>query len=71
MPTGSEQLVFLSLLAAGTFERGVTATIPVDISFSDIFFSIKTGQKDKRTEKIILNGLSGRLRPGTMTAIMG
>jgi len=58
-------------LERGTFQRGVTATTPVDISFSDVFYSIQTGQKDKRADKVILNGLSGRLRPGTMTAIMG
>jgi len=48
-----------------------TANIPVTVDFSGINYSIKTGKGEKSKTKLILNNLSGKLEPGTMTAIMG
>jgi hypothetical protein len=48
-----------------------TGNNPVTVEYTGITYSIKVGKGDQATMKTILSNLSGKLNPGTMTAIMG
>eukprot|EP00615_Pteridomonas_danica_P010282 CAMPEP_0114370538 /NCGR_PEP_ID=MMETSP0101-20121206/32580_1 /TAXON_ID=38822 ORGANISM="Pteridomonas danica, Strain PT" /NCGR_SAMPLE_ID=MMETSP0101 /ASSEMBLY_ACC=CAM_ASM_000211 /LENGTH=629 /DNA_ID=CAMNT_0001522107 /DNA_START=17 /DNA_END=1905 /DNA_ORIENTATION=- len=50
---------------------GITATNSVNITFENISFSIEVGTKKEPKTKEVLKNLSGELKSGTMTAIMG
>jgi hypothetical protein len=50
---------------------GITATNAVNITFENICYNIEVGTKKEPKTKRVLRNLSGVLRAGTMTAIMG
>jgi hypothetical protein len=50
---------------------GITATNAVNITFENICYNIEVGTKKEPKTKRVLRNLSGILRAGTMTAIMG
>jgi hypothetical protein len=58
-------------LEGNTMTQTARANNAVTVQFSSINYSIKVGKGDSAKTKMILNNLSGKLLPGTMTAIMG
>ena len=45
--------------------------IPVSLAFTHIRFKVTTGKGKRTKDKMILNDLSGYVRPGSFVAIMG